>query len=239
MATPHNNAEKGDIADIVLMPGDPLRAEMIANNYLTDPVKFNDIRNMYGYTGFYDGRRISVMASGMGMPSMGIYSYELFNEYGVEYIIRLGSAGSYSEKADLFDTILCESSYTESTFAKVQSGYDKNIHESSPLLNEALIKSAKELEKKLIPARVHTTDVFYRNADSDYYKELLRKYNTIAVEMESFALFHNAYILNKKAAALLTISDSFVSDKKTTAMERQLSFTDMVLIALNSIKYID
>ena len=127
MSTPHNRAEVGSIAKTVLMPGDPLRAKYIAETFLEDAVQFNTVRNMFGYTGTYKGRKISVMGSGMGMPSIGIYSYELYKFYGVENIIRIGSAGAYTDKLNLFDTILVESSWSESNFAKAQNGYDSDI----------------------------------------------------------------------------------------------------------------
>lgn len=238
MSTPHNSAKKGEIAKIVLMPGDPLRAKFISENYLEEAVLFNEVRNMYGYTGTYNGVRVSVMASGMGMPSMGIYSYELFKEYDVDHIIRIGSAGSYCKEADLYDVILVNESYTESTYGKVQNGYEKNLIESSKELNHKIKKSASELGIKIQEGKIHTTDVFYRDVNKDYYKELYKNEGCLGVEMESFALFHNAKVCNKEASAIVTISDSFVSDKTTTAQERQNSFSDMMEIALNTIKLI-
>lgn len=235
MATPHNSADKGQIAKTVIMPGDPLRARFIAENFLTDAKCFNDVRNMFGYTGLYKGRELSVMGSGMGMPSMGIYSYELYKQYDVEEIIRIGSAGSYCEEAEVYDVILATSSYSESTYAKTQNGYQKDIVYPSEDLNERLKRSAELSGIKLKEGRLHSTDVFYREGKSDYYKELYREKGCVAVEMESFALFHNAEACGKAAACLVTISDSFVSGVVTTANERQNSFTNMMEIALNSI----
>lgn len=232
MATPHNRAEKGQIAKTVIMPGDPLRAKFIAERYLESPVLFTDVRNMYGYTGTYKGTEVSVMGSGMGMPSMGIYSYELFQEYDVETIIRVGSAGAYCEELKLFDTLLVTESYSESTYARVQNGYDRPVTCPSGDLNEKLIKSAEKIGKSLKLGKVHSSDVFYRMGDKDYYKELYEKEGCLAVEMESFALFQNAAACGKKAACLLTISDSFVSSEETTAEQREQSFTDMMEIAL-------
>ena len=127
MATPHNKAEVGQIAKTVLMPGDPLRAKFIAETFLTDVKQFNDVRNMYGFTGTYNGVEVSVMGSGMGMPSIGIYSYELYTQYGVENIIRIGSAGSYCEEAKVYDVVLASEAYSESSYANTQSGYDKEV----------------------------------------------------------------------------------------------------------------
>ena len=234
MSTPHNKAKVGDIAKTVLMPGDPLRAKFIAETFLENVNLFNDVRNMFGYTGTYKGEKVSVMGSGMGMPSIGIYSYELYSQYEVDRIIRIGSAGSYSEEAKIFDVILADSAFSESSYGKIQNGYDKDVTYPSKKLNDKIILTAKELGKKLIIGRVHSSDVFYREDKSPYYKKLYNEKGCICVEMESFALFHNAAVLNKEAACLLTISDSFVSSQITTAEERQKSFTDMMEIALNS-----
>lgn len=233
MSTPHNNAGREQIASTVIMPGDPLRAKFIAEAYLTSPELFNDVRGMYGYTGEYRGKRISVMGSGMGMPSMGIYSYELFHFYNVENIIRIGSAGSYCKELKLLDLLLVTQSYSESSYALVQSGYDKDSTFPSETLNNKLREAAALSGKKLTEGMVHSTDVFYREGSRDYYK-ILREHGCMAVEMESFALFHNAAVCGKQAACLLTISDSFVSDEGTTAEQRQNSFTDMIETALGA-----
>jgi purine-nucleoside phosphorylase len=234
MSTPHNNAKKENIAKTVLMPGDPLRAKFIAENFLEDVVLFNDVRNMYGYTGTYKGKKVSVMGSGMGMASIGIYSYELFKEYDVDNIIRIGSAGSYCEEAKVYDVVLATQAYSESSYAKVQSGYDKDINYPSEKLNDLIEKNANSLNINIIKGGIHSSDVFYRHSTSDYFKDLYNEYNCLAVEMESFALFHNADVLGKNAACILTISDSFVCSEITTAEERQKSFTDMIKIALES-----
>lgn len=235
MATPHNSAEKGQIAKTVIMPGDPLRAEYIAKTYLEDVKCFNKVRNMYGYTGKYKGVELSVMGSGMGMPSMGIYSYELYKEYDVDNIIRIGSAGSYCEELKVYDVMLATQSYSESTYAMVQGGYGKDTISSTDELNEKIREMAKKLGIHLYEGCLHSTDVFYRGQNPDYYKKLYEERKCLAVEMESFALFHNANVLNKKAACMVTISDSFVSGEVTTAEERQNSFTNMMKIALNSV----
>lgn len=238
MSTPHNRAENGQIAKTVLMPGDPLRAQFIAQTFLENPVLFNDVRGMLGFTGTYQGKEISVMGSGMGMPSIGIYSYELYSRYGVENIIRIGSAGSYTKKAKIFDVVLASGAYSESSFAKTQSGYEGDVTYPSDKLNGALRDSAKKLGIPLLEGVIHSSDVFYRNDDRKnptYWEALRDEKGCVAVEMESFALFHNAKVLGKNAACLLTISDSFVSPEITTAQQREKSFTDMMQIALSAL----
>jgi len=230
--TPHNEAEYGSIAKTVLMPGDPLRAEYIANKYLENVKLVNKVRNMFAFTGTYKGKEITVMASGMGMPSIGIYSYELYKEYGVENIIRIGSAGSYVSDLNLYDLLLVDSSYSESSYAKVQNGDLEEIQYSSDELNDIIKSTSKELNINIKEGRVHSSDVFYKQDNN--YKELVSSYETLAVEMESFALFHNAKVLNKKAACLLTISDSFITNEETTSEERQNNFNEMAILALES-----
>lgn len=234
MSTPHNAAVKGQIAKTVLMPGDPLRAKFIAETFLENPVQFNTVRNMFGYTGTYNGKEISVMGSGMGMPSIGIYSYELFSQYDVENIIRIGSAGSYHEDLKIYDVVMATSAYSESSFAKVQNGYEKDHTEPSEELNAKLIEAAKKLNIPLHESCIHSSDVFYREGSLDYVQTLINVHGCKACEMESFALFHNAKVLGKNAACLLTISDSFVTHEETTPEERQNSFTNMMKIALEA-----
>lgn len=238
MSTPHNNADRGDIARTVLMPGDPLRAKFIAETFLEHVTQFNDVRNMFGYTGLFEDKEVSVMGSGMGMPSIGIYSYELFSQYGVDNIIRIGSAGSYTEKAKVYDVILADSAYSESSYAKTQNGYDKDKTYPSGELNNRIKEAAKELNISVMEGCVHSSDVFYREDKTPYFQKLNEEKGCVCVEMESFALFHNAAVLGKNAACLLTISDSFVSSQITTAEERQKSFTDMMRIALQTVKKI-
>ena len=233
MSTPHNMANMGDIAKVVLMPGDPLRAKYIAETYLDDVVQFNNVRNMFGYTGTYKGKKVSVMGSGMGMPSIGIYSFELFSQYGVEAIIRIGSAGGYTKEAKIYDVILANKAYSESSYAKTQCGYESDTLYPDAELNDKLKKAAKELNIPLQEGGIHSSDVFYRQGGSDYMKDVVEK-GCVAVEMESFALFSNARVLGKKAACLVTISDSFVTPEITTAEERQTSFTNMMKIALEA-----
>ena len=237
MATPHISAEKGDFAKTVLMPGDPLRAKFIADTFLKDVRQVTGVRGMLGFTGTYEGRPISVMGSGMGMPSIGIYSYELFKFYDVDNIIRIGSAGSYTADAKLFDTVLATGAVSESNYARVQSGNDHDITFPSEELNDKLRASAKKQGIKLIEGNIHSSDVFYRqpsDAKPTYWELLRDERGCLCVEMESFALFANAEVLGKNAACLLTISDSFVSPEITTAEQRQKRFTDMMKVALGA-----
>lgn len=162
MSTPHNRANPGDFAKTVLMPGDPLRAKFIAETFLENPRLVTDVRGMLGYTGTYQGHPVSVMGSGMGMPSIGIYSYELYSQYGVENIIRIGSAGSYTEKAKVFDVVLATGAYSESNYAVTQSGDTDDIQKPSEELNNALRASAKKQGIPLIEGTIHSSDVFYR-----------------------------------------------------------------------------
>lgn len=237
MSTPHIAAEPGDFAKTVLMPGDPLRAQFIAETFLQDVRQVTAVRGMLGFTGTYEGRPISVMGSGMGMPSIGIYSYELFKFYGVENIIRIGSAGSYTDKARLFDVVLASGAVSESSYAKTQSGFEGHITFPSRSLNEKLKASAAKQGIPLIEGNIHSSDVFYRQPSDEkptYWEKLRDEQGCVCVEMESFALFANAQILGKNAACLLTISDSFVSPEITTAEQRQKSFTDMMKVALGA-----
>ncbi|MEF9920965.1 MAG: purine-nucleoside phosphorylase [Erysipelotrichaceae bacterium] len=234
MPTPHNQANENEIAKIVLMPGDPLRAKYIAETFLENPVSFNTVRNMFGYTGTYQGKSISVMGSGMGMPSIGIYSYELYKFYGVESIIRIGSAGAYSDNLELFDLVLASGAWSESSFALAQNGDTSDIQLPSKDVNQVIKDAAKALDMPLVEALIHSSDVFYHEDNVDGYSEFYAKHGCVCVEMESFALFHNAKVLGKHAACLLTISDSLVTHKATTAQERQNSFTNMMKVALES-----
>lgn len=233
MSTPHNSAEKGQFAKTVLMPGDPLRAKFIAETFLENPVLVNNVRGIQGYTGTWKGKPVSVMASGMGMPSIGIYSYELFKEYDVENIIRIGSAGAYVPDLKMFDVVLASAAYSESSYAKVQSGYEDCFDYPSKALNEKLLKAAKDLEIPVKEGVIHSSDVFYRE-NHDGGEDPVNDKHCICVEMESFALFNNARVLGKNASCLLTISDSLVSHEATTAEERQTSFTRMMKIALDA-----
>ena len=233
--TPHNQAKIGEIAELVLMPGDPLRAKMIADTYLSNVVEFNAVRNMFGYTGDYKGQRISVMGSGMGMPSIGIYSYELFKFYNVETIVRIGSAGSYTAEVKVYDVVLADSAYSQSSYARCQNGYTGDFTYPDEGLNFRLQEIAQELNIPLTVAPIHSSDVFYSDL-AESPTTLYDKHGCVCVEMESFALFHNAKVLGKKAACLVTISDSLVTSEVTTAAERQNSLTKMIEIALGLAK---
>lgn len=231
MATAHNEAEKGEIARIVLMPGDPLRARHIAQTYLDQPVQFNAVRGMLGYTGEYRGRKVSVMGSGMGMPSIGIYSYELFRFYDVDAIIRVGSAGAYVSELNLFDLVLADSAWSESTYALAQSGESQDVQQPDPQLNEIIRSAAHKLQVPLHEGRIHSSDVFYHEQDE---LARYRSHDCVCVEMESFALFHNARVCGKQAACLLTISDSLISGAQTSAAQRERAFGQMMETALES-----
>lgn len=232
--TPHNNAKIGEIAKNVLMPGDPLRAKFIAENFLTDVKEINRVRNMLAYTGKYKGKSITVMASGMGMPSIGIYSYELFKFYGVENIVRVGSAGAYTDSLNIYDIVLVKNAWSKSSFAKVQNGCTDTVLYPSEELNKKIIKTAEKLEIPIRLETIHSSDVFYSENEAESFSNIREKYGCVCVEMESFALFHNANILEKKAACILTISDSLVSNEKTTPEERQTAFTKMIKLALET-----
>lgn len=231
MSTPHNEAKLGDIAKTVLMPGDPLRSKFIADTFLENPKLVNNVRGVQGYTGTWKGKPVTVMASGMGMPSIGIYSYELFKDYGVENIIRIGSAGSYVKELHVYDIVLATGAYSESSFAKEQCGYDQDTTYPSETLNAKIKQAAADLNLPVHEGIIHSSDVFYR--ESKEYLKRVEAHHCTAVEMESFALFSNANVLHKNAACLLTISDSFVTNECTTAEERQTSFTKMMQIALD------
>ena len=236
MATPHNKAEMGDIAKIVLMPGDPLRAKMIAETFLENPVQFNTVRNMFGYTGTYNGKKISVMGSGMGIPSIGIYSYELYKFYGVETIVRVGSTGAMQEEIELFDTILVTGAYSDSSFAINQSNDHDEIQKPDMEVTEKLRNSAEKLGIRVHEGTVYSSDVFYYEPEMmPAVNEKVAKYHLLGAEMESFGLFHVAKVLGKKAACMLTVSDSIVSHKETTSEERQNKLIDMIKISLDAL----
>jgi purine-nucleoside phosphorylase len=228
--TPHNSAKVGQIAKTVLMPGDPLRAKFIRETFLTDAKEFNHVRGMLGFTGKYKGVDVSVMGSGMGIPSMGIYSYELYKFYGVENIIRIGTAGSGDESLHLFDVVLADSSYSRSSYAKNAFGYEEDIQYPSKSLVEKIERTAKELGKPVHKGLVSSGDCFYRAPELKAKK----KYKYLAGEMESFALFSNARYLNKNAACLLTISDDHFHGEIATTERRETAFTSMMEIALET-----
>ncbi len=229
--TPHISAKLGDFAKTVLMPGDPLRAKFIAETYLENAVLVNNVRGVQGYTGYYKGKRVSVMASGMGQPSIGIYSYELFNFYGVENIIRVGSCGSFSPELHARDIVIAMGACTNGNYA---SQY-KLPGTFAPIADFGLVKKAvEECEKAGVNFRVgniFSSDTFYDDANSGME---WAKMGVLGVEMESAALYCNAARAGKKALCICTVSDSFIyPEENTTAEERQNSFTKMMEIALN------
>ena len=230
MSTPHNRANKGDFARTVLLPGDPLRAKYIAETFLTDVVLVNSVRNMFGYTGYYKGKKVSVMGSGMGMPSIGIYAHELFEQYDVEQIIRIGSCGAYQPQCKLFDVIIAQGSCTNSNWA---SQYNLG-GTFSAIADWDLLKRAYDVAQKLnVPTHVGnvlSSDIFY-NDRPEVWKNWARM-GCLAVEMESYALYSIAAALNKKALTILTVSDSFCFKEETTAEQREKSFKQMMEIAL-------
>lgn len=234
--TPHISSKKGDIAKIVLCPGDPLRAKYIAENFLQNPRLVNQVRNILAYTGTYKGKEITVFASGMGMPSMGIYCYELYKFYDVEAIIRIGSCGAYDESLNIFDTVLVEKSYTEGNFAKALNNKDCHLVEADERLNSIIKETATSENISCIPANVLCSECF------DYYIEdlnvllnrLPKDCNITAAEMESFALLYTAKYLNKSASCLLTVVDSHAKKQKISAEQREKSLNDMIRLALES-----
>lgn len=232
--TPHIQAKKGEIAKYVLMPGDPLRAKYVAENFLENPRLVNQVRNVYAYTGTYKGKEITVMASGMGMPSIGIYSYELYHFYDVENIIRIGSAGSYTEDLAVYDVVLADSAWSPSSFARVQSGCEDEIMYPSPQLNKKILEASGLTGVEVKQARIHSSDVFYSEEHMDDFRAIRQKHQCQCVEMESFALFHNARVSGRNAACLLTISDSFVTHEELSSLARQESFENMMKVALEA-----
>lgn len=234
--TPHNEAKKEEIASTVLMPGDPLRAKYIAENFLEDIKVVNTIRNMLGYTGYYKGKRVTVFASGMGMPSIGIYAYELYKFYDVKNIIRIGSCGAYSEKLNIFDTILVDKSYTEGNFAYALEGKDCHLTDADTYLNDVIKQTALEENTEIITGNVLCSEVFdyyVANLD-DLISRFPKELNIIGAEMESFALFYIAKYLNKKASCLLTVVDSHYKHQEISAEERQNSLNTMIKLALDA-----
>ncbi len=229
--TPHINAKTEDFAKTVLMPGDPLRSKFIAENFLSDAVLVNNVRGIQGYTGTYKGKRVSVMASGMGMPSMGIYSYELFNFFGVDNIIRIGSAGAMQENVNIRSIVLAQGACSVSAFAD-QFGLSGNF---APIASFKLLEKAVEHTRnsgsEYHIGNILSSDNFY-SAD-ERYVEKWKKMGVLACEMEAAALYANAAVANKNALAICTVSDSMITGESTSALERQNSFTAMMEIALN------
>lgn len=236
MSTPHNEANKGDFAKTVIMPGDPLRAKYIAENFLDDYKLVNQVRGMLAYTGTYKGKEISIMAHGMGMPSVGIYSYELFKFYDVENIIRIGSCGGYKPELKLFDIVLSKNVFSESNYALTLNNDDCHIVSSSKELNSIIENTAKETNTNIISGNTVSTDCFdvYMTDVNKFIKRLPENFNPVSVEMEAFALFYNAKLLNKKASCLMSVVDSKFIKNVATAEERQTGLNNMIKLALDS-----
>lgn len=231
MPTPHNNAKKGDIAKTVLMPGDPLRAKFIAENYLEDPVCYNEVRGMLGFTGTYKGVPVSVQGSGMGMPSIGIYSWELFNEYDVDNIIRVGTAGGVADNVGLRDVIIGMSASTNSAYASQYRLPGIYAPTASWELLSAAVRAAEAKASRFHVGNILSSDTFYDDADSlaDW-----QKMGVLAIEMEAAALYMNAARAGKNALCILTVSDCPLKGLSTSAEERQTTFRDMMEIALEA-----
>lgn len=232
----HIEAEKNDIAENVLMPGDPLRAKYIAKNFLTDVKEINKIRNMLGYTGYYKGKRVTVMGSGMGIPSIGIYSYELYTFYDVKNIIRIGTAGSLNKDIKIMDLVLAKNSYSPSSFAYVWGKDTSNLLNSSNQLNNQIISTAKKLNINLNYGTILTADVFTVYANIDHILNKIPKHlNILANEMEAFGLFHVANLCNKNATCLISIVDSIYDKNMVSETDKEKNLNDMILLALESI----
>lgn len=234
--TPHIEAKDGEIAKTVIMPGDPMRAKLIAKTYLKDYKLVNKVRSIYAYTGYYNDKKVTVMASGMGMPSMGIYAYELYKFYDVDTIIRIGSCGAYSKDLNLFDLVLADNAYTEGNFALAFN--DENLHqvESSREINDKILDTAKKLDYDITLCDILTNECFDAYIDVD--KMLSRidsSYNPKAAEMEAFALFYIAKVLNKKAACIITVADCIYSKETASSSDREKSLTKMITLALESV----
>ena len=236
MPTPHNEANLGDIAKTVIMPGDPLRAKYIAENFLDDYKLVNSVRGMYAYTGNYKGKEVTVMASGMGMPSMGIYSYELYKFYEVENIIRIGSCGGYKPDLKLFDIILANKVFSESNFALTMNNDNCHIVEGSKELNSLIERTANETNIKIVKGNTVCTDCFdvYMTDVNKFLERVPSDFNPVGAEMEAFALFYVAKLLNKNAACLMSVVDSKYIKEIATPEERQTGLNNMIKLSLDS-----
>lgn len=233
--TPHNQAKNGDFAKTVLLPGDPLRAKFIAETFLKDVKQVNGVRNMFAFTGTYNGKKVSVMGSGMGMPSLGIYVTELFKFYGVERVIRVGTCGAFSEDLDVFDTILVDSASTNSSWAnqyELPGTYSASADFSTLL---QAYNASKELNIKAHVKEILSEDNFYDDLHPEAWKKWARM-GIVGCEMETYALYCIAKFYKKEALTILSVSDSFLSKKITTSDQRVQGFTNMMKIALECIK---
>ena len=227
----HIESKLEDISSVVLMPGDPKRCEYIARKFLANSKIVNNVRGMTAYTGFYKSKKITVFPSGMGCPSMGIYSYELFKEYNVDSIIRIGTMGGYTN-LKLKDIVLVDNSITNSNYGKYLCNYP-NININGDMeLNNIILNTSKELGLNIYNGNIYSSDVFYEQNND--FKDKVAKYNVLGVEMESFALFTNAKLLNKKAATLLMVSDSFIYPDKLSSLEREQGLDNLITLALET-----
>ena len=227
----HIESKLEDISSVVLMPGDPKRCEYIARKFLANSKIVNNVRGMTAYTGFYKSKKITVFPSGMGWPSMGIYSYGLFKEYNVDTIIRIGTVGGYTD-LKLKDIVLVDNSITNSNYGKYLCNYP-NININGDMeLNNIILNTSKELGLNIYNGNIYSSDVFYEQNND--FKDKVAKYNVLGVEMESFALFTNAKLLNKKAATLLMVSDSFIYPDKLSSLEREQGLDNLITLALET-----
>lgn len=235
--TPHIEAKKEEIADTVIMPGDPLRAKMIAENFLEDYKLVNKVRNIFAYTGSYKGKKVTVFASGMGIPSIGIYAFELFKFYDVKRIIRVGTCGSFDKNIKVLDVILSEKAQSKTFFPKLLDNVEVGELSSTKSLNEKLIASAKENNIQLKVGRTITSDIFDVYCDDiEAFRSNFDTNGVIGVEMEAYALFYLAKRFNKEASCLMTVVDSLFDKRSLTSEERENSVKDMIKIALDAIK---
>lgn len=237
MGTPHNDAKLGEIAKTVIMPGDPKRAELIAKQFLYDSKLVSNVRGIPVYTGIYNGKDVTIMASGMGMPSMGIYSYELFKFYDVENIIRIGSCGANSPELNLFDIILSDQVFTEGNFALTFASENCHFVQSSQILNKKIIDTAKFQNINLMTGNTICSEVFdeYILDFDAYLKRIPKDFIPLSTEMEAFALLYTAKKLNKNAACLMTVVDSKFKKSSATSEEREKGLNKMIKLALDSI----
>ena len=235
MATPHIESKLEDIAEVVLMPGDPLRAKYIAEKFLTDYKLINTVRNMFGYTGYYKGKRVTVFASGMGVPSIGIYSYELYKFYHVEKIIRIGTSGSFHKDVKLLDVVLSTGAYCKSYFDQLLDNQDINYIEASHNLNDKIKKVADDAHIPVKIGKTITSDVFDLYTDSeDVFRTNFPGDDYLAVEMEAFGLFYIAKKLGREASCLMTVVDSFYDKRSLSSEERETSLNQMIELALDT-----
>lgn len=227
----HIESKKEDIAGTILMPGDPKRCEYIARKYLSNARLINNVRGMTAYTGYYKSKKVTVFPSGMGCPSMGIYSYELFKDYDVNNIIRIGTMGAYTD-LKLKDIVLVTNSITNSNYGRFLCGYNSVNIESNAELNNVIGSVANSLNIKVNKGNIYSSDVFYEQNND--FKDKVSKYSVLGVEMESFALFVNAKLLGKKASTLLMVSDSFLFENQLSSLEREQGLDNLILLALES-----